>query len=615
VADVTTITAGPGSALARLECALIEKGCNPGKGQARCPAHDDRTPSLSFRQGTKIGGVVVTCHAGCSLDDITASLGMTRADLFDAPRNSVNHDAVRNPTRRIDPETLIRRVVATYPYTDENGELLYEVLRYSPKDFRQRRPGGQWGLGDTRRVLYHLPEVLRAIEEGKEIWIAEGEKDVDALRAAGVTATCAPMGAGKWTNDYAQVFKGASVVIVVADKDEPGRRHAADVFDSIVGVVDSVVLTEAKAGKDSADHFAAGFGLDDFPSIERDELTAPDDTPAASDTPLPAQPIRMKSGDTFVLDDPAELEPIWGAGDDVLWASGESLVLAGPTGVGKSTVELQVIGGQLGTIDEVLGYPVKPSERPVLLCAMDRPRQIRRAMRRLFGEQHRDVLHERLIVWEGPLPLDLGRAPETLVELAQSVGAGSVWLDSLKDAAVKLADDEGGGKLNRAIQMCLAAGIDVAGPHHQRKGQGGARPNTLEDVYGSTWITAGAGSVVLLWGAAGDPIVDMVHLKQPAAEVGPLKVEHEHITGRSTVFRGQADPFQMLKNAGAAGLTPMDLARVMFECDRPTDTQRKKAQRRLEQLVANKTATRDDAIKGGAGGSAPVRYHLWELIK
>lgn len=338
------------------------------------------------------------------------------------------------------------------------------------------------------------------------------------------------------------------------------------------------------------------------------------DAPDEDSNDGPALADRTKRGDAFVLDDPAELDPIWGSGDDVLWASGESLLAVGPTGVGKTTLTLQVIAGQLGIIDEVLGYPVKPSERPVLFCAMDRPRQIRRAMRRLFGEEHRDVLHERLVVWEGPLPLDLGRVPEILVELAQSVGAGTVWLDSLKDAAVKLTDDEVGGNLNRAIQTCLAAGIDVAATHHQRKGQGGTRPTTLEDVYGSTWITAGAGSVVLLWGAAGDPLVDLSHLKQPAAEIGPLKVEHDHITGRSLVFRGQADPLLMLKHAGGAGLSATDLARVMFERDQPTEVQRRKAQRHLDRLVANDMARRDGGVKGGVGGSEPARYRFKDPI-
>lgn len=240
--------------------------------------------------------------------------------------------------------------------------------------------------------------------------------------------------------------------------------------------------------------------------------------------------------------------------------------------------------------------------------------QIRRAMRRLFGEEHRKLLDEHLLVHEGPLPLDLGRVPEHLLEVVQNSGGGSVVIDSLKDAAVKLTDDEVGGNLNRAMQYVVRDGIEVMGLHHQRKGQGGAKPTTLEDVYGSTWIPAGAGSVLLLWGAAGDPIVELRQLKPPAVEVGPLKVEMDHFAGHCSVFRGQADPLVMLKNAGDAGLTAIDLARVMFECERPTDNQRKKAQRHLERLIKHGIAIREEATMGGAGGTAPVRYRLWEIV-
>ena len=100
--------------------------------------------------------------------------------------------------------------------------------------------------------------------------------------------------------------------------------------------------------------------------------------------------------------------------------------------------------------------------------------QIRRAMRRLFGEEHRQLLDERLVVHEGPLKLDLGRVPEQLIETVQDAGAGSVFIDSLKDAAVKLTDDEVGGNLNRAVQFAVRDGIEVVGLHHQRKGQGGS---------------------------------------------------------------------------------------------------------------------------------------------
>ena len=75
---------------------------------------------------------------------------------------------------------------------------------------------------------------------------------------------------------------------------------------------------------------------------------------------------RLKSGAQFVLDDPCELDPVWGAGDEVLWASGEPLLIVGPTGVGKTTLAVQVVAARLGIVGEVLGWPVKPTDKPVL---------------------------------------------------------------------------------------------------------------------------------------------------------------------------------------------------------------------------------------------------------
>ena len=73
-------------------------------------------------------------------------------------------------------------------------------------------------------VLYRLPEVLAAVTAGEAVWVAEGEKDADALTHAGVTATTNPRGAGKWRPAYTDTLRGAAGVIVVADRDEQGPR-------------------------------------------------------------------------------------------------------------------------------------------------------------------------------------------------------------------------------------------------------------------------------------------------------------------------------------------------------------------------------------------------------
>jgi hypothetical protein len=298
----------------------------------------------------------------------------------------------------------------------------------------------------------------------------------------------------------------------------------------------------------------------------------------------PPASSRVRDGATFILDESADLEPRWGQGSQVLWARGESLVVAAPPGVGKTTLAGQLVAGLLGIQPAVLGLPVEPAER-VLYLAMDRPSQIRRSLRRRFGEEHRQALAERLIVWPGPLTEDLGRHPGILIALALEHGADVVVMDSLKDAAVKLVDDEVGGNVNRAIQHCNAQGVDVAILHHQRKGERGEKPTTLSDVYGSTWITAGAGSVILLWGEAGSELVELSHLKQPGDPVGPWRIEHDHHVGMSVVTYA-FDALAFLRMRGDDGATIAEVAHAEHQRIVSTGSPKwKQTERRLRALV------------------------------
>jgi hypothetical protein len=166
---------------------------------------------------------------------------------------------------------------------DENGVLLFEVVRYDPKGFRQRRPDGHggwiWKLGDTRRVLYQLPQVRHAVTTGDVIYIPEGERDVHALEKVGVVATCNPGGAGKWRPEYTAALAGAYRVVIVRDRDAPGRAHTQQVRDSLVGHVGEVIVVEPVVGKDAADHLGAGRTVEEFEIIDLDAAdgdTSPD---------------------------------------------------------------------------------------------------------------------------------------------------------------------------------------------------------------------------------------------------------------------------------------------------------------------------------------------------
>ncbi len=131
-----------------------------------------------------------------------------------------------------------RSIESSYDYRDESGELLFQVVRLTPKGFRQRRPDGKGGwiqnLNGTRRVLYRLPELLKASMQDY-VFVVEGEKDCDRLWAEGIAATTSPMGAGNWRDDYAMSLKGR-LVAIIPDNDAPGRKYAEKVATSLHGV-------------------------------------------------------------------------------------------------------------------------------------------------------------------------------------------------------------------------------------------------------------------------------------------------------------------------------------------------------------------------------------------
>jgi hypothetical protein len=212
--------------------------------EARCPAHDDERASLSVGRGDD-GRVLLHCHAGCEPAEVCQAIGLTLRDLF-APSDSGNE---------------LGRIIATYDYRDAQGKLLFQVVRFHPKTFRQRRPDGRGGwinnLRGVRPVLYRLPELLAADRDGW-ILVTEGEKDADRLVKLGFVATTCPMGAGKWSKVDDAVLEGKRVAII-PDNDGPGRKHAEDVAMRLQNRARAIRVLELPGdGKDISDWFDAG---------------------------------------------------------------------------------------------------------------------------------------------------------------------------------------------------------------------------------------------------------------------------------------------------------------------------------------------------------------------
>ena len=201
----------------RVLSALRDHGCkirtlSADSVAASCPAHRDTRPSLRVTRVADLA--LLHCFAGCSNETIIGALGLKMAELFTGPKS-------RLPQARI---------AETYDYRDAVGALLARKVRFIPKDFKWQVPNPAvpgtflWGLHGTGVGLYNLP----ALVDAHQVLVTEGERAVDRLTALGFPATCPPNGANTWSPEWSlDLWKlGCVEVIVLADADDVGRRHA-----------------------------------------------------------------------------------------------------------------------------------------------------------------------------------------------------------------------------------------------------------------------------------------------------------------------------------------------------------------------------------------------------
>jgi hypothetical protein len=131
--------------------------------------------------------------------------------------------------------------VAKYQYTDASGKVLYYNCRFEPKTFRQcGADGNSWKVTNIKPKV---PYNLQAVIEADEVFLVEGEKDVQSLAKLSLVGSCNVAGAEHWTPDLNEHFSGKNVYLI-PDNDGPGKKHVVKVYENLKDIAASIKLIE-----------------------------------------------------------------------------------------------------------------------------------------------------------------------------------------------------------------------------------------------------------------------------------------------------------------------------------------------------------------------------------
>lgn len=312
-----------------------------------CPVHDGK--DLNFAVDGETG--LANCHSQCGRgwDIISLEQDLNACDFASAK------ESVFQIIGRPNIPWEERNLEVAYDYTDESGRLLYQVLRFQGKQFKQRRPNGSgwtWGLGDVTRVPYRLPKVVAS----PFVAVVEGEKDVHSLEHVGMVATCNNGGAGNFKPELAKWFKGKKVAIF-PDNDDPGREHAIKVAVALHTValeIRVVELPNLPVKGDVTDFLRAGGNREQiFDLCRKSQVWTPEwsfssDVPCESDRYIRtvSQEIELSGGlaEYWNLTRQSGLLTPWDRLSRTMGGGlrdGEMYVLGGNQGSGKTSLALQ----------------------------------------------------------------------------------------------------------------------------------------------------------------------------------------------------------------------------------------------------------------------------------
>lgn len=500
--------------------ALEQAGCDPkpmpgGYYKARCPAHEDRHPSLALYPRGK-NGFWLECFAGCRFEKILGVLGL------DWEEHTAPEPAKRSK------KDQGRELV--YPILEIDGTLLAHHVRVNlpngGKSFYWQLPEGTKGLDGLK--VEDLPlfgsERIPMFSLEKPVIVTEGEKAATALRHRGYQVLGTVTGAATIPNvDVLKTLTGFRVILW-PDNDEPGRLHMFRIARRLraLGIdVCRIPVPDSKPkGWDAAD-------------AEPSEIEAL----LAAAEPWEVEPERIP-GRIYTVE---ELKKVASRALELivpgLLPEGVTL-LAGRPKRGKSWLALQIglAVSSGGRFARKIGIP-KP--RPVLFAALEDG--VRRITARI--EQLQDVARPGnfgILTDMPPLPEGL----ELLAPWARENRGGLIILDTLSKILRPASAKQDLYLTNYNIVQNIAEfatmhGVSFLCVFHTRKGEA---EDPLDAVIGSTGYTAAVDTVLVLRGQRGDEYTELAVISRDLPENSfALKFDPDH----AWTYIGPADQVRL----------------------------------------------------------------------
>lgn len=341
--------------------------------RGKCPIHSGKDDNFAVDSTTGLW----TCHSQCGRSGDLLSLEMELGGLEFVKAKESIFTLMGRPA----PDYTERDIVATFDYSDEAGNLRYQVVRRHPKRFGQRRPDGSgwiWNLNGIERLPFNLANVVKS----DKLVLCEGERDVLSLRRLGITASCNSEGAGNWKPELNQWFAGKDVVLL-PDNDEPGRAHVLKVAAQLHGKAARIRILELpglSAKGDASDWIQSGGDAKQFSDLVT--LHAQEYTPEFKFVlAVPSEEDRWVHAPAEIIERAGGMDKFWDLASvegiatpfteltEMLTGglrNGEVYLIGGTRGCGKTSLALRFVSRALAQKKGVLLYSLEMGQADVL---------------------------------------------------------------------------------------------------------------------------------------------------------------------------------------------------------------------------------------------------------